>query len=436
MYQQTAEELLEFIEKCPTAFHVIEQVKKQLSKEGFCELKETDRWELEMGKAYYVTRNSSSLIAFRIPKQDFCGFSIIASHSDAPAFKLKEKAEMGVEKLYVKLNVEKYGGMICAPWMDRPLSIAGRVMVKTERGFRQKLINIDRDLVVIPNLAIHQNHSVNDGMKYNPQVEMLPLFSSFDSETKLLDMVALEAGVKKEDIIGQELFLYNRMAGTLWGAEEEFISSPKLDDLECAYCTLQGFLAGKNEEQTTVYAVFDNEEVGSGTRQGAASTFLKDTLMRINAAAGRTHEDYLRALAAGFMLSADNGHAVHPNHPETTDPSHRPVLNGGILLKHSANQKYTTDAVSAAMVRMICQQAEIPYQEYFNRSDMPGGSTLGNLSNQQAAIKTADFGAAQLSMHSPYETGGAKDPYYMECFAKAFYEAPLGGDEDGFIIVK
>ncbi|MEE1314065.1 MAG: M18 family aminopeptidase [Lachnospiraceae bacterium] len=431
MYQEAARELLEFIEKSPSSFHVIANMKEMLAENGFEELKESQDWSLQEGGKYYVTRNSSSLIAFKIPKKEFTGFQIMASHSDAPTFRIKENAEMTVEKLYTKLNVEKYGGMLMAPWFDRPLSIAGRVIVRKEGKIITRLVSVDRDLVMIPNLAIHMNREVNNGYQYNPQVDMLPLFGDADAKGKLMEIIAEAVDVKPDAIIGHELLLYNREKGTIWGAKEEFVSSPKLDDVQCAFSSMKGFLKGESRDAVTVCCIFDNEEVGSGTKQGAASTFLKNTLTRMNQAFGRTEEDYLKALASSFMISADNGHAVHPNQPDKTDPTNRPKMNGGILIKHSANQKYTTDAVSAAVLRMICEKAEIPCQDFLNRSDILGGSTLGNISNMQVAMNTADIGVAQLAMHSPYETCGVKDTYYLEKLAETFYDASIVTAGDG-----
>ncbi|MEE1196420.1 MAG: M18 family aminopeptidase, partial [Lachnospiraceae bacterium] len=380
---------------------------------------------------YYVTRNDSSIIAFKIPCKDFHGFQIMASHSDAPAFKVKENPEIAAEQRYTKLNVEKYGGMLCAPWFDRPLSVAGRIMVKDGNRILPKLVDVDKDLLMIPNLAIHMNREANEGYKYNAQVDMLPLLGDETAKGNFMKIVAEAAGVNAEDIIGNDLFLYNRQEGTVWGANNEYISSAKLDDLECAYASLQGIIEGENPENVCVHCVLDNEEVGSGTKQGAASTFLKDTLMRINRAMDRTEEQYHTALASGFMISADNAHAVHPNKGEKSDPTNRPYPNGGIVIKFSGSQKYTTDAVSAAILRMICEKAEVPVQVYLNHSDIPGGSTLGNISSTQVPLNTADIGVAQLAMHSPYETGGVKDVTYLIQMAKTFFGSCiiLNGDD-------
>lgn len=422
MYEITNKQLFSFIEKGKSPFHVVENIKHILLERGFISLREQDLWNLEAGRGYFVTRNGSSILAFYIPKADFEGFQIIASHSDSPTFRIKDHGELTVENSYVKLNVEKYGGMLLAPWFDRPLSIAGRVMVKRGDFIQQKLIDFDRDLVLIPNLAIHMNREVNTGHEYKIQSELLPLLGQGSKGLSLKAMIANELGVKENDILSQELSLYLRQKASIWGANREFISSTKLDDLQCAFSSIKAFLAGRNANFVTMCAIFDNEEVGSGTKQGAASTFLKDTLKRINACFFGGIQEYQMRIAKSFLLSADNGHAVHPNYQAKADPSNRPLLNGGVLIKHSANQKYTTDAFSAGIVRMICQKAGVPYQDYFNHSDVLGGSTLGNISSQQVPIHSADIGVAQLAMHSPYETGGAKDTFYLEKFMETFYQ--------------
>ncbi len=416
MYKKTAKKLLKFIQKSPTAFQAVEEMSQRLQREGFKELKEEKHWDLKAGGNYFVTRNHSAVIAFSIPKKPAWKFHIMASHSDSPALKIKENPEMEVEKAYIKLNVERYGGMLLAPWFDRPLSVAGRLIVRKNGEIQEKLVAVDKDLLVIPNLAIHMNREVNDGYKYNVQKDMLPLYSDYDGKGSFMKLMAAEADVAEEDILGHDLFLYDRTPGTVWGANEEFISAPRLDDIQCAFASLEGFLRGERKESIAVHCVLDNEEVGSTTKQGAASTFLKDTLMRINMGLGRTQEEYLMTLADSFMVSADNAHALHPNHTDKTDPVNRPVLNGGIVIKYNANQKYCTDGVSAAIFKDICDRAEVLYQTFVNRSDMAGGSTLGNISNTQVPMKTVDIGLAQLAMHSVYETTGAKD---TESLAKA-----------------
>lgn len=424
MNRQITEELIRFIEKSPTAFHAVQAMKDELTASDFTELKENEHWALTPGGKYFVTRNASALIAFAIPSSGFKDIHIIASHSDSPSFKIKESPEIESDKRYIKLNVERYGGMLCAPWFDRPLSVAGRVIVKDPKSgqFMTKLVNIDRDLLLIPNLAIHMNREANEGYKYNAQKDMLPLYGLADAKDTFFKAVADAAGVSEEDILGHDLFLYNRQAASIWGASQEFVSAPRLDDLQCAFASLKGFLAGKHEKHLAVHCIFDNEEVGSGTKQGAASTFLSDVLLRLHEVMGYSHEEYNMHLADSFMISADNAHAVHPNHTDLADPTNRPIINGGIVLKFNANQRYCTDAVSAAIFRDLCKAAEVPVQTFTNRSDMPGGSTLGNISNTQVALNTVDIGLPQLAMHSPYETAGVKDTAYLVKVAEKFFQ--------------
>ncbi|MEG0793159.1 MAG: M18 family aminopeptidase [Lachnospiraceae bacterium] len=425
MYEKITKELISFIEKSPSCYHVIYNMKEMLIKKGFMELMESEAWILKPGGNYFVIRGGSSIIAFKIPEKEYKGFQIIASHSDFPTFKIKEHAEIETEHQYTKLNVEKYGGVLCAPWFDRPLSVAGRIMVKEEGKIITKLIDVDRDLVLIPSLAIHLNREGNVGYKYKPQVDLLPLYGGDDAKDTFLEHIGQAGKVESKNILSTDLFLYNRMKACIWGAKKEFISSARLDDLQCAFASLTGFLKESNAKNIAVHCVLDNEEVGSTTKQGAASTFLKDILQRINRGMGRTEEAYHMSLAKSFMLSADNAHAVHPNQMDKADPTNRPYLNGGVVIKYSANQKYTTDAVSAAIFKDICTHAKVPCQSFANRSDMPGGSTLGNIANTQVSIHTVDIGAPQLAMHSPYETSGIKDTYYLTKAAEAFFRSDI-----------
>ena len=437
MYQETSHEVLNFIEHSPSCFHAVEQLSQMLDQAGYQRLKECDGWTLEQGGKYYVTRNGSSIIAFHVGQQlDNYHFQITASHSDSPSYKVKEKAELKGKGGYLQLNTEGYGGMICSSWLDRPLSLAGRVLVRQGNVVETRLLNIDRDLLLIPNVAIHMNRDVNSGMKYNQQVDMLPLFSAGEcGENSYYELIAQELGVKPEDVVGCDLYLYPRVAPSLWGAKEEFISSPRLDDLQCAYTSMKALVDSHNPHGVNVCCCFDNEEVGSGTKQGALSTFLRDVLQRVHAALGHAPEDYFRAVAKSFMVSCDNAHAVHPNHPEKTDGENCVYMNQGIVVKFSANQKYTTDGISAAIFMQLCKDAQVPVQTFANRSDMAGGSTLGNLSTQQVSLHTVDVGLPQLAMHSTYETAGVKDSAYMVQALTAFYNTDLGiTDSDRFVL--
>ncbi|MCH1983064.1 M18 family aminopeptidase [Ruminococcus sp. OA3] len=434
MERKIAKELLTFIAQSPSSFHAVQSITDILDKNGFHRLAECEQWDLTPGK-YYVTRNRSSVAAFYIPGNKFLNYQIIACHSDSPAFKIKEHGEIVVDRAYTKLNTEVYGGMLFAPWFDRPLSIAGRVLIRENARLVTKLVNVDHDLLVIPNLAIHMNREANSGYTYNAQKDLLPLFGDENAKGRLMDIVAECAGISRTSIAGSDLFLYNRMDGTIWGSDGEFLSSPRLDDLQCAFASLKGFLQADNPDSASLFTVFDNEEVGSSTKQGAASSFLSDVLRRINRTLGGDEESYCTRLANSFMVSADNAHAVHPNHPEKSDPENRVYLNRGIVIKYNANQKYTTDGVSSAIFRTICEQAKIPYQVFTNRSDMAGGSKLGSISNTQAAMNTVDIGLAQLAMHSPYETGGVMDTCFMAVAAEAFYNARISCETDGVYVV-
>ena len=419
--EKTTQGLFDFIQQSPTAFQAVQTIKDILDSRGFKCLEEGQKWEIEKGGKYYTTKNNSSIIAFNIGNDlENYSFNMSASHLDSPSFKVKPNSMMKTDNTYVKLNVEAYGGMILATWLDRPLSVAGRVMVKHDNAYLARLVNIDRDLLMIPNVAPHMNRTINDGFKYNMQVDMLPLMAmDIEAKDPLKDLLAKELNEDVDNILSYDLFLYARDKGRVWGMNEEFIASPRLDDLQCAYCSLEGFLNTSNTQSINVCACFDNEEVGSRTRQGAASTFLYDVLWRINQALGFDDERYYQAIAGSMMLSADNAHAVHPNHAELADPTNRVYMNKGSVIKFNAAQSYTTDSLSAAIFMDLCQRAGVPYQTFTNRSDLRGGGTLGNISTSHVSVNTVDIGLAQLGMHSAYEVAGVKDIAYM---IKAFEE--------------
>lgn len=419
-------EMLQFIEQSPTCFHATKNIKNLLCEKGFSELSEQNPWKIKHGERYFVTRGDSSIIAFALPQKCNGGFAIVASHTDSPALKIKEggeKNELGV----CRLNVEKYGGLLLSPWFDRPLSVAGRVAIRSKNGkIEMRLADIRRPLALIPSLAIHFDRNANDGKKIDFQNEMLPVFSE-EGERSILDAISEHLKIKKTDILATDLFVYNAERGFFWGAQNEFLSSPRLDDLECAWTTLQGFLDSivtlEEMQNIPVYATFDNEEVGSMTRQGADSTFLSETLERISISLKKNREEHFCALARSFLVSADNAHALHPAHAHLFDPVNRPLVNKGIVAKLNAAQKYTTDSISLALFKDFCQKAAVPLQIFTNNSNVAGGSTLGNISQTHVSVRSIDVGLPQWAMHSPLESAGAKDPIFMKRATEAFFKA-------------
>ncbi len=424
--------LLDFIEHSPVCFAAVCEAQKMLESNGYSRLSFQDVWDLTPGGKYYITRNGSSLIAFCVPQDAQPGFMIAASHSDSPCFKLKTNSEVVMADRYLKLNTEGYGGMIISSWFDRPLSLAGRAIVKNGSAFETRVVTFDRDLCLIPNVCIHFNREINNGYKYNKAVDTLPLLSNTKEPGMVKKLVAERLGVEPDAIVSMDLYVINRTRGSVFGADDAFFCAPRIDDLQCAYTTLAGLLEAEAPKAIPVYALFDNEEVGSETKQGAASMFLYDVLTRVAAFYGRTLSEML---PASLMLSCDNGHALHPNHPELSDAKNAPHLNGGVVIKHNANQRYATDALSEALFAEICARADVPVQHFANRSDIAGGGTLGSISNTRVSMKTVDIGLAQLAMHSAVETGGIKDTDYMVRAVKAFYESALQIKDDGAIVL-
>ncbi len=418
--------LMDFLDASPSVFHAVANLGKTLSDAGYTYLPESADWNLVPGGKYYTTRGGAAVIAFRIPEGSPKGFMLSASHADRPCFKVKENPELTGK--YTRLAVERYGGMLMAPWLGRPLSVGGRVMVESENGVETKLIDLDRDLLLIPNVAIHMNRQANDGYKWNPAVDLLPLMGGKDAAGKFFSLVEEAAGGK---VLGHDLYLYIRQKAAVWGLEEEYVSSAALDDLACAWGCTQGFLKAEKSQAIPVLCVFDSEEVGSSSLQGADSDLLTHVLQRICCGLGL---NLARMQSQSLMISADNAHAVHPNHPEFADANNAPVVNGGLVLKFNANQRYTTDGASAALFRKICGKAEVPVQTYCNRADLAGGSTLGNISVTHASVLSADIGLPQLAMHSCYETAGVKDVAYLEEAMTAFYGAALEIDNGNYTL--
>ena len=419
--------LMDFLDASRSVYHTVAYISEILDQAGYTHLPEGDDWTLEDGGKYYITRNMSTVIAFRIPHGEPAGFLLSASHSDRPRFKIKENGEL--ESKYIRLSTERYGGMLMAPWLDRPLSVAGRVMVETPTGVKMKLVDIDKDLMIIPNVAIHMNRKINDGYAYNPATDTIPLLGDRDVKGMFGRMIADQAQGR---ILGHDLFLYLRQKSTVWGIEQEFISSQALDDLQCAWACLQGFLNASESGSVPMYCLFDSEEVGSRSVSGADSTMLTSTMNRI---ARYLDANLARMMSQSFLVSADNAHAIHPNHPELADPNNAPVMNGGIVVKFNASQRYTTDAVAAAVFRSVCNRAGVPTQTNYNRPDIPGGSTLGYVSLTHVSVPTADIGLAQQAMHSCYETAGVQDSLYLETAMTTYFSSTLTGTGDGEYII-
>ena len=432
MQQELFTGLKDFIDNSPTCFQVTENLISKLDGLGFTRLYEGGEWDLSLGGKYFVVRGQSSVMAFKVPAKKPEGMMATASHSDSPTFKIRETSQVPSAGGTVRLSVEGYGSINMRSWIDKPLSVAGRIFVKEGGKIVSKIVNVDRDLLIIPSLAIHMNREMNKGVELNPKTDMLPLFAGKCDEGAFRKVVADAADVAVDDVISIELSLYPRTPATLVGLNNEYIASPRLDDLECVFGCFEGFKRAKDTESLQMFCVFNNEEVGSGTRQGANSTFFEDTIRRICDNLGMTSEERYSMLANSFLISADNAHAIHPAHPEYADKTEFPVVNGGIVIKHNAAQKYCTDGLSSAVFVSVCEAAGAPYQRYSNRADIAGGSTLGNISGTHVSIPSVDIGLPQLAMHSCYETGGVEDLVSLVKATTEFYGRNFrrGGDDE------
>ena len=427
MEKQLALELIDFLYNSPSASHGVESVKCMLDNEGFKEIKESDKWNLKSGDKYYVIKNDSALIAFEVGNENIeeHGFKLIGAHTDVPGFRIKPNAQMISENKYVKLNTEIYGGPILSTWYDRPLAIAGKVAVKGSSPLKPeiRLVNINKPLLIIPSLAIHMNREVNNGYKINAQVDTLPLLGlineKLEKEDYLMNILAEELNVNKEDIMHFELGLYEYEKGSLIGMNEELISSGRFDDLWMVYAGVKALIDSKKCDATKVMVCIDNEEIGSLTAQGANSTILNNLLERIILGLGKDTESYYRALSNSIMISADLAHAVHPNLGDKHDPTNRPVLEGGPVLKIAASGSYSTDSFNGAVFAGVCESAGVPFQKFVNRSDVRGGTTIGPVTSAKLNIPVIDMGAPVIGMHSIRELASVKDNYYT---VKAFTE--------------
>jgi aspartyl aminopeptidase len=427
--KEIAENLIDFINESPSSFHAAHQAAQTLVEAGYSELKLENSWQIEKGEKYFVCINSSALFAIQvgIAPLSNTGFKIIAAHTDSPTIKIKPNPEIYTNRKDIKLNTETYGGGIWMTWLDRPLSIAGRVYTRGHKPMHptEMLVNIDEPVVLIPNLAIHLNREVNEGLHINAQKHLLPLFAQYASvagENELLQLVADHLDIHPSEILDFELNFYETQKACFVGANKEFISAGRLDNLAMIHAGLKSLINVNNEDMTKVLAFFDNEEIGSATKQGAHSPVLRMILERINTALGNSQEDFYRAIAQSFMISADMAHAVHPNMSEMHDPVNQPILNEGPVIKINANQKYTTDAQSGAVFAALCKKAEVPMQRFVNRSDLKGGSTLGSIATMQLPIKSVDVGNPMLAMHSIRELAGVQDHTYMIKVFKQFWE--------------
>jgi len=424
-----ANDLIDFIHTSPSPFHVVANIKDILIAEGFSELELTNRWAVSKGSKYFITRNDSAIIAFAVGNGNVekDGFRLVGAHTDSPSFRIKPSPEMVVEKAYLRLNTEVYGGPILNTWMDRPLSMAGRVSLKTGDPLHPetRLVSIGEPILIIPNQSLHMNRQVNEGIELNKQKDMLPLVAcvndEFEKDGFLAKLLAEELGVDADRIVDFDLFLHEYEKGRVVGLNNEFISSTRLDDLAMVHAGLHALLSTPATQATRVLICYDNEEVGSRTKQGAASPILRTLLERIVIALGKDREDFFRAIYRSLLISADMGHGVHPNAVDKHDPVNRPVVNGGPMIKVSAAQNFTTDSNTAAVYEALCQEAGIPVQRFVSRSDLRGGSTIGPVSATQLDLRSLDVGNPALAMHSIRELCGVMDQYYMRQSFEGFY---------------
>ena len=417
---ELTKELMTFIDNSPSVFHVVENFEDILNKNDFKKLEKNSRWNLLENGKYYITNNDSSILAFQVGnnlENNF--FRLIGSHSDSPTFRIKPNPTMDVKNHFIKLNTEVYGGPILSTWFDRPLSIAGRVIVKGDDAFNPKVLNlnIDENLLIIPNMAIHMNREINKGYEYNAQKDTLPLIGlvneTFEKDNYLLDIIGKNLNIDVSDILDFELFLYDRQKGSFVGNDREFYSIGKIDNLGMAFTSIKALVDSDSTPYTKVVYIPDNEEIGSSTKQGAGSPFLRDVLQRIIYNLGGDFEDFSVALAKSFMISSDQAHSLHPNYIEANDLTNFPVINKGPAIKLAASMSYTSDGISSSIYKNICDNAGVPCQYFVNRSDKRGGSTIGPITTANLDINSVDIGNPILSMHSVRELGGVDDNLYL-----------------------
>lgn len=435
------DELIDFLNFAHNEYLACYKIKDLLIQDGFIELKENEKWNLKENSKYFVSRNSNSLIAFTTPfKFDLEKFyyKIISSHLDSPALKLKENPAVSINS-YEKWKVEVYGGLINQSYVDRPLGVAGRIIVKKDNKLITKIVDTKKAVAIVPNVAIHQNRNINNGFVYNPQVDLLPLVGTTEEKNKYFNKMISSFLNKDEVLVSYDLYLYNFDKAQYIGIDDDFVCGQKEDDISAGFLSLKGLLdskINKNDKAIKLAAFFDNEETGSLSFSGADSDLLRTALKRIAIAFKVSEESFLTSIKRSFVLSADNGHAIHPNHPELSDDKNICKVNKGLLLKFNSNMAYTSDAFTSSFVKSLCEENKIPYQVFFNRSDVRGGSTLGNISISQESILTCDIGLPQLAMHSSFETLGSEDTKAMYELMKVFYETPFTIDNDVVLFEK
>ncbi len=423
-------ELIDFIHSSPTPYHAVKNASVRLVEDGYTELYENDLWTLEVGGKYFVRRGETSLIAFRVPSDAWEGYGIVASHTDSPSFKLKPSFELFSDN-YLRLSADKYGGAVLSSWLDRPLHVAGRLVISNEKGVTTRLVETPAPVAIIPSLAPHMK---KEDSPLSMNGDMCALISGGGHSGEFFTELCNIAMAEEKDVVSHDLYLVNNQKGLVWGASGDFVSAPRLDDLQCVFSSLVAFLLSSDEENIPVLAFFDREEVGSESANGGASMFLPSVLERVSDSLGRDRGEHLRALSSSFFISADNAHGVHPNHPETADSLNRGYLNSGIAIKHNAMGRYVTDAVSSSVIKSLCEHAGCPVFDYTNRADMPGGSTLGHIMQTHLSIPGADIGLPELAMHSSFETAGARDTEYAVRLFTAFFTSRITPTGNGYNI--
>lgn len=420
------ENLFQFIKKATCSFTGILEIKKQFIKNGFLELYENQDWNIEYDKKYFVIRNDASIIAFQINKSD--AFNIVCSHIDTPALAIKPK-HIIYEKEYLKINVMPYGGLLNYAWLDEELSIAGRVITKNKNTYTKEIIDYQKPLLLIPSVAIHENDEANTNLEINSQIDLIPILSLQKEKEPINKIINKLLNTTNAEICDYDLFLYSTTTPIYFGLNEEFIVSPRIDDLSCVYSSLQAFLNCQNKQNSNLFCSFNSEEIGSLTKEGADSSFLMDILKRI---AASLNLDINKIINNSTILSADNTHATHPNHPGNSDVNNQAFLNKGVVI--SKDPSSTTDSITSSLFKGICEKANVPYQDFVTKNDKNSGSTLSGISLRHVSIDTIDIGISELAMHGAKETIGSKDPFYLYQALKKYYEITIRKDKNKFYL--